>query len=684
MRRPFIASLAFSSLLPAVTQAGSKPWETPPTIAELMQGTSLAGVPYRQDNLERCIYRQPFGGAKPGIKGVRPRDLDKAVEAGLISEYHWRPHRYWFKVDPVGGEGVFLEDRYELSVKPVGGDFEVLHFRFDSSDNENVTVDAVIAYPRWREGMDRDAQLAALGLEPTQDEALISDRAGLLLRTQERTHRVLLTAGDDGQPRVDAVVFQCWPGRMFAFDGIGDAGWELRRALERDDRVQLRKWYALTSLYPLDGIARTVTRAREVLGDEAGAVAALQGRYDDATTLEAKLEALGRAYLESDRSVLEEDLLGMDRAALLAEVEERLEGAEGDIAATIGWSLAKMKLEQRDDEAARAALGVPLADLQRQVIGRPTSPDPGEWVQHRILYLARLALERLPIHRQLRLDPDAGQGTGAVFELGPQRLSSSMRTFEGGYVKRTDEPSRAWSSWKAQLDQLEHLFRMATEEMERNADFLRAYTAYESGACWETKAHAWYEVVREVDCTGWGQSVSWAEVDEGKRWSFEEAARLRAAYQADARELLANEPPKGNEDDYRCSAEVQEWTGSVERPWTVSMDGRVLQRDSTGVEIEPIALYRNKRCTPERFSSDADEWVSSADELSLAPVGMEELADVIGEQAREGVRLGVGVLLEPHLAGLPAQEAAWLRWIFGQDALPGDEAWVPRGFMDCR
>ncbi len=672
--------LALTLTLALPVAAAAKPWEHSPTLDELMQGTSMAGIPYtRQDNAEGlCSLYNPVAGAMPGFEGFRPRDLDKAVKVGALRSYTWGYHDAGVRIHQ--NPTPFLDDFGQLSVVPAGGDFEAIDFRFWTHQGETVTVEAIIAYPRWDAGMDLQAQLAALGLQPTQEGALVKKDEGMLLRTQRKTHRVVLAPDDDGEPLVRAVVWQCNPAELRAFREHLYTTSDMRRALDEDRRGELRDWYRVTSLYPLDALEHYVSRAREILGDELGVMGRLQARYDQATGFMERLAILGSAYLESQGRVCRDDQLGLDRAALLPEAEQRLASVAGQPAATAGWSLVKLKLEKNCDEAPRAALGESLAALQREVVGVPTTESQDPYVRN-MLYQTVLFLEHLPIHGQLKLKYKQGAGPAPVLALGEQRARLTSRSYEDTKRYREGETTREWTEWKASLDHQEHLYRMATEEMERRSQFLTVYTAYESGACWETEQAHWYDVTREVDCTGWGRSESWTEVDSAELRAFERAVQQREWVLSEARKLLENEPDKGEKHDYSCEREVQEWAGSVEQPFTVSVGGQVVQRGSQSVEIEPIQLVRNVRCHGGGASSDVDQWVASVADLTMEPVGLKDLVEPIGEAAREGMRQALGRNLEPQLAGKSPEEAAWLRWFFGQDPAPGDERHVPLEFM---
>jgi hypothetical protein len=669
-----ISTLVFFSAV-----AGAKPWDHPPTLDELMGGTRIAGVQFRSEEDGKCVHRASMTGDKPGLKGFHPRDLDKAVAAGAITSYRWEPRDGWVKIALRGGEGYFLDDRHELTVELPRGDFEALHFRFDSSDGETAIVDAIIAYPRWDGGLDRDDQLAALGLEPTQEDAVISAYAGMVLRTQRATHRVLLAPDDNEQPWVRAVVWQCHRSNMHAMEDPGDIIYDLARAEREDRRGEMRKWYPLISVWPTDKLERYVRGFRETLGDELGVIGTLQARFDQASGFLEKLNVLGLAYTESKSMVCKEDRLGLDRAALAAEADSRLAAAEGMPAAVAGWGLVKAKLEQRCDEETRQALGMPLVDLQRQVIALPIVESTDPYIGN-MAYKAREEVWSMPVHSQLMLDYKAGAGPAPVLTLGTQRPQLTSRTFEDSKTYRKDETTRAWTVWKASLDHQEHLYRMATEEMERRSQFLSIYTAYASGACWETEQAHWYDVVREVDCTGWGRSESWTEVDTTELAAFERAVHQREWVISEANKLIENEPDKGERYNYSCDREVQEWSGTVEQSFSVSVGGDVVQRGSEIVEIEPVQLLRNVRCS-QGGARDVDQWVESAAELAVDPVGLKDLVEPIGESAREGVRAAIGRNLVPQLQGRSAEEAAWLRWMFGQEPEAGDEAHLPLEFL---
>ncbi len=671
---------SISTLVLVSTLAAAKPWDHPPTLAELMGGTHIGGVQFQDEEEGKCVYRATMRGQKPGLVGFRPKDLDKAVEAGAISSYRWGPRDGWVKIALRGGEGYFLDDRHELTVELPSGDFEALHFRFDSSDNESAIVDGIIAYPRWAADLDRDAQLAVLGLELSQERAVISEYAGMVLRTQRPTHRVLLSPDDAGEPTVRAVIWQCHLANMHAMKEPKDITSGLARAEREDRRSEMRKWYPLISLWPNERLDPYVQSFQATLGDELGVIGKLQARYDQASRLLDKLNILGQAYQESHSFVCQEELLGLDRAALAAEVDSQLTAAQGKPAAAAGWGLVKAKLEQRCDEDTRRALSGPVAELHREVMAVPTTDSLDPYV-HNMVYQTELDLEDVPIHRQLRMKYKDGAGPVPVLALGAQRLQLTSRTFEDSKTYRKNETTREWTEWKASLDHQEHLYRLATEEMERHSQFLTTYTAYESGACWETQQAHWYDVVREVDCTGWGRSETWTEVDQAELGAFERAVQQREWVISEAKKLIENEPDKGERYNYSCDREVQEWAGTVEQPFTVSVNGHVVQRGSESVEIEPIQLQRNVRCTEGRSNPDLDQWVSSAAELALQPVGLKDLVEPIGSAAREGVRSAVGVNLAPHLEGVSAEDAAWLRWMFGQEPEPGDDQHVPLEFM---
>jgi hypothetical protein len=655
-------------------------WSEAPSFADLTHGDTIGGVQYWDGRpYEGMLYHHDSYPAV--VKGLRERDLARARDKyGVVTDFAFHARDPKVRYYPRDGDGVF--DHGDQSYRPDiralvrvelgAGDWEALEFRLDYLWDWTHAIDTIIGWPRWQGAPELDSQLAQLQLT-LGDTGWVREDHGLLLTTDNEDVYVLLTPTASGSPTVAAVIWDAQldpPGSFEPLKGQVDS-WLSDLAQGRLATVAQR--HRVLSLHPVPASQRFLAQAADMVQEDQALANELDRRYAQASSL---MERLGVLYEARSRAHSQAGVnLSFDQAALLAEIDARLAAAEGNPASQAGWTLVRARVTGSVYEGREAARDLMASSHERLMVVPIVMGEDEDTLIPAYLKPIRALLRELPIHRTLGLRPEDAHGQALFVKLSPPVPTLTVQTDQ---VRKDVDQKVAnpdYADWAEHAEYLMGKFQNATERLLRNRDFYEVHAEYYDNAwCWEVGESRWYDWQVEVECMFGDKLGEDYTFHESKYRAYKEAERERAIWIGALEEHYAQAQPEQIGFTGACDYAYQTWEGSVEQPWELVLS---VDRISTGVarfEVRNHQLAKHGPCGDE---GARDRWT---DADGVAHARTRSQADRVVEQLAPGVLEAVG-RASGHVQA-QGEEAAWLRFWFGQAEQPGDEALIPRGLAE--
>jgi hypothetical protein len=655
-------------------------WSEAPSFAELTHGDTIGGIQY-WDGREYDGKLYKHEGSPAFVKGLREQDLDKArSKSGIISEwaFHQRdPKVHYPRRD---GDGAFdhgdnsysRDNRALVRVELARGDWEALEFRLDYLWDWTHHIDTIIGWPRWEGSPSLEEQLGQLRLQ-LGEQVWVREDYGLIVSTDNEDVYALLAPTASGAPTVAAVLWDAALDPPSSFEPLDKEISSWHSDLAQGRLASLAQRHRVLSLYPVGRSETYLAKSAGMVEEDTALASELDQRYAQAGSL---LERLGVLYEARSRAHSSQGVdLGFDRSALLAEIDDRIAAAEGQPASQAGWTLVRARVagEFYEGRGAAKALMAPLHE-NLMVVPIPTG-DEEDTLVPAYQRAARALLAELPIHRVLGLSPADARGQALFLRLpAPQpSLRVETDTVDKAVDQKVANPDHG--PWVEHAEYLQGKFRQATEDLLANKDFYEVHAEYYDDAwCWEVGESRWYDWRVEVECMFGNELGHDYSFSESKYRAYKDAERRRAIWAAALEEHYGDAQPEQLGFTGECSYAYQTWEGSVTQTWELVLSVDRIASGSARLEVRNHQLAKHGPCGD---TGARNHWT---DAQGVARARVRSHAEQVVEQLAPSVIEAVGIA-SGH-ARARGEEAAWLRWWFGQPEQAGDAALIPRGYAE--